>query len=145
MANTIIGRVMTVGQTVNVSKKENPFYKRELVLNASRYDPYTGEERRNVVTLTFTQKNCDKLDAFRVGDIVNVDFFLQGREYTKDGVTKYITDVVAYNINAHQQQGQQQVPQPVAPQPTVAPAPQPVPQPAPQPSLAPQQSSELPF
>ena len=131
--NTIIGRIHSIGQTQNVSKKENAFYKRELVLNASRFDPYTGEERKNIITLTFAQKNCEKLDSFKAGDLVEVSFVLQGREYQpQTGGVKYITDVVGYNIVYHQTNTAQgtgnatQSPQPQAP---VASAPvQPAPQ-----------------
>ena len=98
MANKIVGRIHHIGQTVNVSKKETAFYKRELILNASRFDPYTGEERKNIISLTFAQKNCGKLDDFSKGDLVEVSFVLQGREYTKDGGTKYITDIVGYDV-----------------------------------------------
>lgn len=130
MANTIIGRIQSIGETVNVSKKENAFYKRELVLNASRYDPFTGEERKNIVSMSFAQRNCEKLNGFRPGDIVEVSFVLQGREYTpQGGATKLITDVVGYDIQYHNTQsaGMQysaaapQPPRPAAPQP-VAPA-----------------------
>ena len=61
---TIVGRVQSIGEKTNVSKKEKEFFKRELILNASRYDSMTGEELTNIVKLTFAQKHCDKLDGF---------------------------------------------------------------------------------
>ena len=139
MANTIIGRIHSIGQTVNVSKKENTFNKRELVLNASRYDPISGVERKNIVSFSFVQNNCQKLDAFKPGDFVEVSFVLQGREYDKDGIIKYITDIVGYDIAPYQVNMQPQ--QAAAPQAQVQAAQAPVPQPqVPQAPVQPQQA-----
>ena len=107
MANTIRGKILAVTQPVNVSKTGNPFYKRELVLDASRYDEYTGEKRENFPSLTFASKNCEKLDGFQVGELVEVSFVLQGRAYQRDGQTKYITDAVGYKV---ERVGKQQQP-----------------------------------
>lgn len=154
MANTVTGRILSIGQTVNVSKQKE-FLKRELVLDCSRYDEFTGEKRENYVTLSFTQKRCEELDGFALGELVEVSFILSGRRYEKDGQTKYITDVTGYKVErkgAQQGIAAPQAPQAVAPQ-AVA-APQNVPQAAPQmvapqqmvsPQTAPQSADNLPF
>lgn len=98
MANTIIGRILSVSQAVNVSKTATPLMKRELVLDASRYDEFTGEKRENYPSITFVSKNCSKLDGLRTGELVEVSFVLQGRSYTKDGQTKYFTDIIGYKV-----------------------------------------------
>lgn len=154
MANTVTGRILSIGQTVNVSKQKE-FLKRELVLDCSRYDEFTGEKRENYVTLSFTQKRCEELNGFAPGELVEVSFILSGRRYEKDGQTKYITDITGYKVErkgAQQGIAAPQAPQAVAPQ-AVA-APQNFPQAAPQmvapqqmaaPQTAPQPADNLPF
>lgn len=138
MANTIIGRILQIGQTVNVSKKEKEFLKRELVLDASRYDPYTLEKQENYVALSFTQKRCKELDAFKVGDLVEVSFILNGRAYEKEGVTKYITDIVGYKVERKEKHAD-------VPSEPAAPAPQPVSEQPTEPSTAVVNNPDLPF
>lgn len=129
MANTISGRILKIGQTVNVSKTGKEFLKRELVLDASRYDQFTGEKQENYVTLSFTQKRCEELNGFKQGDLVEVSFILNGRKFEKDGQTRYLTDVVGYKIERKDNRQSVSAPQPVAqaPQP-VQPQPQGYPQ-----------------
>lgn len=130
MANTIIGRVLVVGQTVNIpTKSGGTLTKRELVLDCSRYDQYTGEKRDNFPALEFVGQNCQTLDALAVGDMVQVAFVLAGRRYVKDGQERYFTSVTGYKAEPYQHPQATAQGQPAAPQS----APQPVmPQPAPQ-------------
>ena len=114
MANTITGRILKVGKTVNVSKN-NEFLKRELVLDCSRYDEYTGEKRENYVSFSFTQKRCAELDGLSEGELVEVSFILNGRKYEKDGQTRYITDVVGYKVDRKESRQTAQAPASVAP------------------------------
>lgn len=124
--NTITGKIVTIGQTVNVSKKKE-FLKRDLVLDCSRYDEFTGEKRENYVSMSFTQKRCDDLNAYQVGELVEVSFILNGRKYEKDGQTMYITDIIGYKVERKGQGATQAAPQePSAPQaqsPSVSPSP----------------------
>ena len=116
MANTIIGKVLTIGQAVNVSKQKE-YLKRELVLDCTRYDPMTGEPIENYVSMFFTQRRCEELNGYKAGDMVEVAFFLNGRKYEKDGQTKYITDIIGLKVERWGQQS-------AAPEPTgEAPAP----------------------
>ena len=45
MANQITGRIIEIGQTVQIPSKNggSSFTKREFILDATTYDPYTGE------------------------------------------------------------------------------------------------------
>lgn len=45
MANTITGRIIQIGNTEQVPTKDlsKAFLRREIVIDATRYDPWTGE------------------------------------------------------------------------------------------------------
>ena len=53
MANQITGRIIQIEQTVQIPSKSggSSFTKREFILDATTYDPYTGErsEYENVI------------------------------------------------------------------------------------------------
>lgn len=114
MANTIIGKVLVIGRTEEIPSKNGgqPFLKRTLVLDCSRYDQYTGQKFENYPQLEFASKNTAILDNFNVGDVVEVSFALQGRSYEKDGVHKYFTSIVGYKVEPYNtQQSKQHAPQ----------------------------------
>lgn len=114
MANTIIGKVLVIGRTEEIPSKNGgqPFLKRTLVQDCSRYDQYTGKKFENYPQLEFASKNTAILDNFNVGDVVEVSFALQGRSYEKDGVHKYFTSIVGYKVEPYNtQQSQQPAPQ----------------------------------
>lgn len=118
----IKGRIHKIGNVeVIKTASGSEFKKRELVLDASRFDPLTGEKMfDNFPSFEFVQDKVSLLDELKPLQIVTVSFDLQGREYTKDGQTKYITTVRGYKIEARpvaqQAEAQVQAPQP-APQP----------------------------
>nr|WP_231501892.1 DUF3127 domain-containing protein [Bacteroides sp. 14(A)] len=62
MANQITGRIIEIGQTVQIPSKNGgtPFTKREFILDATTYDPYTGErsEYENIIPLEFSGDKC---------------------------------------------------------------------------------------
>lgn len=120
MPNTIIGRILQIGAIQGFqSRSGNQFRKRELVLDSSTYDQYTGEKRENYPSFTLMQKHVDDVDAFKQGDLVIVSFFLSGRPWTKDGVTRYINDIVAYKVEPFAPNNGSQSPQILSPsQPT---------------------------
>ncbi len=93
MTNQITGRITEIGQTVQIPSKNggSSFTKREFILDATTYDPYTGErsEYENVIPLEFSGDKCAELDRFNQGDVVTVSFVLQGRSWTnQDGELK---------------------------------------------------------
>ena len=126
MANQITGRIIEIGQTVQIPSKTggNSFTKREFILDATTYDPYTGErsEYENILPLEFSGEKCAELDRFRNGDVVTISFVLQGRSWTnQNGELKRMASIRCYKIEAR---GGAQQSSPAAP------AQQPVQQPA---------------
>ena len=67
MANQITGRIIEIGQTVQIPSKNggSSFTKREFILDATTYDPYTGErsEYENIIPLEFSGDKCTELTA----------------------------------------------------------------------------------
>ena len=142
--NQIIGRVIAVSPITEVPSKEQgkaPIKKRELYLDCTTYDPYTGERSQyeNKPLLEFGgDKMVDKLSALNLeaGDVVAVSFFVQGTPYkdAQTGKTKVFTAIRTTDIEVVRKRGEVAAPQ--------QPAPKPEPQPAPAPQAAPQQTSQ---
>lgn len=86
---TISGTIKVVGKTQDVSDK---FRKRELVLT----EP--SGQRPQHIPVEFTQDRCGLLDGFNPGDEVSVTAYVDGREWTKDGVTKYFLSLSGNRI-----------------------------------------------
>lgn len=140
MANQVTGRLVAIGKTEELQTKSgSPFKRRDFLLDARTFDPYTGElsQYENLLPLDVGGERCADLDHFHVGDTVTVSFALQGRTWkTADGQEKRLTSVRCYRIEAYGNPPQQlSTAQSAAPQPTTAaPQPQPTPQPAHQPT-----------
>ena len=116
MANQVIGRIFQIGNTEPIKSKDGSktYYKRELILDATRFDGMTGERGfDNFPTFEFSGDKCSELDQFKVGEIVTVSFDLQGTKYEKEGQTKFFTRIRGYNVE--RRKVQQPVSQP-APQ-----------------------------
>ena len=123
MANQITGKILQIGPVLTIATQKEggqPFQKRELILDATRYDPITGNKFENFPLFEFVSRNVNILDNFAVGQIVTVSFVLSGRRVDKDGETRFFTNVTGYKVEPYQRQ--QQVPQGVQ---GVAPSPQP--------------------
>ncbi|MBO7330249.1 MAG: DUF3127 domain-containing protein [Alistipes sp.] len=142
--NQIIGRVIAVSPITEVPSKEQgkpAIKKRELYMDCTTYDPYTGERSQyeNKPLLEFGgDKLVDKLGALNLeaGDVVSVSFFIQGTPYKdqQTGKTKVFTAIRTTDIEVVRKRGEVAAPQ--------QPAPKPEPQPAPAPQAAPQQTSQ---
>ena len=140
--NQIIGRVIAVSPITEVPSKEQgkpAIKKRELYMDCTTYDPYTGERSQyeNKPLLEFGgDKLVDKLGALNLeaGDVVAVSFFVQGTPYkdAQTGKTKVLTAIRTTDIEVVRKRAE------VAG--TQQPAPKPEPQPAPQ--AAPQATSQ---
>lgn len=114
MPNQIRGKILHIGVNQSFTTKSgNDFSKREFVLDCTTYDTYTGESRPNYPSFTLMSKHVTDIDVYKAGDDVLVSFFLSGRPWEKDGITRYINDVVAYKIEPFVQQSAQP-PQPTA-------------------------------
>lgn len=131
MALQVTGKVYSVGQTVSIpAKNGQPFLKRELVLDITRFDPYTGERSQyeNFPMFEFSGDKCKELDGLKTGQVVTVSFELQGAFFKgQDGKDKNFTRVRAYKVEVRQSQQpqpqQQQVQQAQQPQYQQAPPP----------------------
>lgn len=130
MANQITGKVLSVGQPLQVPGKDpaRPIIRRELIIDCTRYDPYTGERSKfeNTPALEFSGDIVNELDGIAPGDVVTVSFDLTGTRYI-DKTTKQqkiFTRVRPYKIEKRQQVAQ--APQPASPQ-QYQPAPLPFP------------------
>nr|DAS18768.1 MAG TPA: Single-stranded DNA-binding protein [Caudoviricetes sp.] len=122
MANQIIGRVFYIGDTNSIKSKDGSktYYKRELVLDATRFDGLTGQRGYdNFPSIEFNGDNCHLLDQLKMGDVVTVSFDLQGTKYEKDGQTRFFTSIRGYKVEPKQvyQPAQPQTPQPPVQQP----------------------------
>lgn len=153
MANQLIGRVKKITPPVTIpTKSGTPFVKRELVLDCTRCDSFTGEPgRTNILCVTFTQGNCELLNQFSPGDLITVDFVAEGYEYTaQTGEVRYLTSLRGYRAALFRPGQPSREPQTFTAQtPAPQPAPQPI-QPAPQPyqpqrAQQPAAGDDLPF
>lgn len=120
MANQVTGRIIEIGQTVQIPSKTggNSFTKREFILDATTHDPYTGErsEYENILPLEFSGDKCAELDRFISGDVVTVSFVLQGRSWTnQDGELKRMASIRCYKIEARGHTSQSTQPAPAQP------------------------------
>lgn len=105
MANQISGKILLIENAVDVPTKNNGvFTKRRIVLDASHYDPMTGQKFENYPAFDFVMRNIPKLDSFKEGDMVTISFALNGRPFDKDGKRDYFTSVVGYDIAPYQRQ-----------------------------------------
>ena len=86
---TITGTVKVVGKTQQVSEK---FSKRELVVTEQ------GGQFPKHIPIEFKQDKTGLLDGFNPGDEVSVTAYVDGREWTKDGVTKYFLSLSGNRI-----------------------------------------------
>ncbi len=159
MVNQITGRVIAVSAVQSVASSDpskQPFKKREVYIDCTRYDSYTGQrsEFENKPLLTFAgEKTLAKvnpvLDQVQKDDIITISFELVGRQFKdKDQKTRFVTEVRCYDVAITRKAAQQGVQgtQQAAPQ-QQAPAPQPQPEPAPaaQSPFVGDNSNDLPF
>lgn len=117
MAFQISGIIQHIGNTESIPYQDKVFKKRELVLDCSYRNQFTGQiERANYPKFEFTSNHVDDLNDFNIGDIVTVSFSLNGSRSEKDGQVRYFTNVQGYRIEKYQsrynqQQGVNQTPQ----------------------------------
>ena len=105
MANQISGKVLILENAVTIpTRTGNTFTKRQIVLDASHYDPMTGQKFENYPAFDFIGNRVNDLDSFNDGDLVTISFALNGRPFEKDGKTIYITSVTGYKIEPYQRQ-----------------------------------------
>jgi hypothetical protein len=102
MANQITGRIDYIGDITYLPSKDGTkqFMRREIAIDATRFDTYTGERGyENYPLLEFSGDKCADLNHFNLGQIVTVTFDLSGVKYLdKDGKTRYFSRIRAYKI-----------------------------------------------
>jgi hypothetical protein len=88
--NKLNGHVMSIGKTQVISDK---FQKREMILN-------TGANFNNLVQIQFTQDNTNLLDSVKIGEFVEIDINVGGREWTNPntGEIKYFVTIDGWRI-----------------------------------------------
>lgn len=123
-ANTKTGVVLAVWQPQQIQSKSGKTYtKRSLFIDATTFDPYTGQRSQfeNKLLFEFMEKRASALDNVHVGDVVTVSFDIQGSEYKdQTGQTRYSINVRPYDVEVRpksQQYAPQQQPQQYTPQP----------------------------
>lgn len=134
MANSVIGKIIRIDQTQNLtSKNGTAFTKRDVVISVRRFDPNTGElvnDYENTPLFSFMGDRCKDLDQFQVGQNVEIFFDLSGRRYTPEGGTeKIINDIRPYKIELYGQRQASATPAQQTQPAYVAPAPSPQPDP----------------
>lgn len=123
MAFKIAGRFIALSQVVTVPSTDpnkQPMKKRELYMDCTRYDSITNEMigKENKVLLEFGgDKVLDKFEQMNLqkGDIINVDFDIQGNQYTdkNTGKMRVFTAIRCFDFNILRRAGEA----PKAPQP----------------------------
>lgn len=101
MANQITGKIVVIRSTESIPSKDGSktYNKREIVLDATKFDPYTGERGyENYPSFEFGGDKCAELDHFSAGEIVTISFDLQGTKYEKDGQTRFFTRIRGYKV-----------------------------------------------
>lgn len=103
MANQITGKIEYISATQIIQSKNGgqSFAKREIVLDATRYDSYTGERGyENFPMFEFGGDKCSLLDGFKEGQVVTVSFDIQGSRYNDKatGEVKYFSRIRGYKI-----------------------------------------------
>jgi hypothetical protein len=86
----VAGKIVAIMPTQVVSEK---FSKREFVIE-------TNDQYPQLVIFQLTQDKCNLLDAFKVGNKLEVSFNLRGREWTSPaGEVKYFNTLEAWKID----------------------------------------------
>lgn len=105
MANTITGRIHRITPEQQITGKSGKtFIKRTLVLDASRFDPYTGEKKfDNYPSVEFSGEVMKTLDGFKEGELVVVSFDINGREVNdpQTGDVRYFNSIRGYRIERY--------------------------------------------
>jgi len=84
----------TVVEIYDENQVTDRFKKREFVIEVKEgmYSEF--------VKMQLVQDKTSLIDAYKVGDEINVSFNLKGRPYTRDGKTTYFTNLDAWRITA---------------------------------------------
>ena len=120
MPNQITGRIYHIGPTQQIpTKAGGTFCRRELVIDATRYDWRTGQKLYDNLPAfeVAGEKLCAELDAYREGDMLTVSFDLYGTEYRdrQTGEVRHFTRARAYRMERAPEPRTRQAAAPIAP------------------------------
>ena len=109
MANTLTGKILYIYPTQQIPSKDGSktILKRGIVIDCTRFDPYTGEKSsfENTPMLEFIGDRCTDLDKYQAGQVVTISFDVQGTRYrNKDDVEQIFTRIQPYRIEPRQAQ-----------------------------------------
>lgn len=89
----IEGKLIEKFQTQNVT---DTFKKREFVVEFAENPQYP-----ELIKFELIQNNCQQLDDFNIGDVLNVSFNLKGRKWTNPkGETSYFNSLQAWRLES---------------------------------------------
>ena len=111
MANTISGKIHLITDVQEIKGKSgNSFYKRQLVIDAKRYDPITGEPKYdNYPSFELSGEAMKQLDDYKVGDAVTVSYDINGREVKdENGNVRYFNSIRGYKVEPYGAKDMQQ-------------------------------------
>lgn len=115
--NKITGKILLIGQIKSTASKDGSktFLSRELVLDTTRIDQYTGQRGyETFAAFEFQGDKCQILDGFMVGMIVTVSFDVRSMKYNdkETGEQKFFTRVVGYSVEARTSSAAREEPKP---------------------------------
>lgn len=103
MSNSYRGKIEAIEGIQSIQRQgKEPFEKRRLMLDVTRYDGLTGERGyEKHIIFEFSGKNVRVPDDFKVGDLVEVFFDVESYEgIKKDGTKDWFTSVRGYKIQS---------------------------------------------
>ena len=98
----LTGKLVIKYDIQQISEK---FKKREFVIK-------TDDKYPQFITLQLVNDKCGLIDPVSVGDDITVQININGREYQKDGQTRYFNSIEAWKIEAKRVESNTYVPQP---------------------------------
>ena len=107
MAYTITGKILVIGNIESIPYQDKVFRKRELVLDASRFNSMTGEQYQNYPKFEVGGNHVDELNNYHIDQMVTVTFAISGRRSEKNGQVGYFTNLQAYKIEPYQRYNNQ--------------------------------------
>jgi hypothetical protein len=92
------GKLTGIITEISESKQLSAYFKkRECKMRISDTD-FTGKTIERNIKFTFINENCELLDMVRLDDTVIISYYLDGRDYIKDGKTLNFTVPTGFDI-----------------------------------------------
>lgn len=111
-------RVYKLEPIIKKEYGDKTFYERDLVVDATRFDPYTGDVGRpNFPVFRINgEDRCREYSVLRKGDLVDVEYYINGVKYEGDnGEEKFFTYNAAYKVTIIEESTSQQPAEALAP------------------------------